>query len=265
MRKLVCAGNWKMHKTAREAADFVKIFLPLAQAVPDRVEIVLCPPFTALAAVSKLLTTGRVRLGAQDMHWERGGAFTGAISAPMLCDLGVHYVIVGHSERREYFGETDETVRLKTAAALQNELTPIVAVGETLAIRDTGKTADHVIAQTRAALEGLNAAQIARILLAYEPIWAIGTGRNCDPAQANAVMSAIRSCMPALNDVPILYGGSVKAENIAAYTAQPQIDGGLVGGASLDPIVFAQLCTAADAPRHGSVPDPARGPSTSSG
>jgi triosephosphate isomerase len=245
MRRLICAGNWKMHKTAREAADFVKTFLPLAAAVPGRVEIVLCPPFTALAAVSQLLTTGRVQLGAQDMHWERSGAFTGEISGPMLCDLGVQYVIVGHSERREYFGDTDAIVRLKTAAALENGLTPIVAVGETLPVRDAGNTSEHVIAQTRAALEGLSAPQLARIVLAYEPVWAIGTGRNCDPAEANKVMSEIRLCIPGLNDVPILYGGSVKAENIAAYTAQPEIDGGLVGGASLDPAVFAQLCAAA--------------------
>jgi triosephosphate isomerase len=247
MRRLICAGNWKMHKTAHEAADFVKSFLPLAAAVPDRVEIVLCPPFTALAAVSLLLTTDRVQLGAQDMHWERSGAFTGEISGPMLRDLGVQYVIAGHSERREYFGDTDAIVRLKTAAALENGLTPIVAVGETLPIRDDGNTSAHVIAQTRAALEGLSAAQLARIVLAYEPVWAIGTGRNCDPAEANKVMSEIRSCMPGLNDVSILYGGSVKAENIAAYTAQPEIDGGLVGRASLDPAVFAQLCIAADA------------------
>jgi len=245
MRALICAGNWKMHKTAGEAAAYVEEFLPLTAAVPDRVTIVLCPPFTALAAVSQRLGSDRVRLGAQDVHWERSGAFTGAVSAPMLRDLAVKYVIVGHSERREYFGDTDDIVRLKTTAALENDLTPIVAVGETLAIRDAGNAIEHVIRQTRAALDGLNDTQIARIVLAYEPIWAIGTGRNCDPAEANTVMSAIRSCTPALSDVPILYGGSVKGENIAAYMAQSEIDGGLVGGASLDPAAFAALCTAA--------------------
>jgi len=246
MRRIICAGNWKMHKTAREAAEFVQVFLPLAARVPHRVEVVLCPPFTAIAAVAHGLTDQtRVQLGAQDMHWEPSGAFTGAISGPMLSDLGVIYVIVGHSERREYFGETDDTVRLKTAAALHNDLTPIVAVGETLATHEAGKTREHVIAQTRAALRGLSAADVARIVMAYEPVWAIGTGRNCYAEEANAVMGEMRACVEGLEDVPILYGGSVKAENIAAYIAQSNIDGGLVGGASLDPFVFALLCAAA--------------------
>jgi len=246
MRRLICAGNWKMHKTAREAMGFVDAFLPLTGRIPDRVEVVLCPPFTAIAAVARGLNNQtRVQLGAQDMHWERSGAFTGAISGPMLSDLGVKYVIVGHSERREYFGETDETVRLKTAAALEDGLTPIVAVGETLATRESGKTLEHVVAQTRAALRGLSKDHIARIVMAYEPVWAIGTGRNCDPVEANAVMGGIRASVEGLADVPILYGGSVKAENIAEYTAQSDIDGGLVGGASLDPAVFAALCAAA--------------------
>jgi triosephosphate isomerase len=242
MRRLICAGNWKMHKTGREAVEFVDAFLPLAGAVAERVEIVLCPPFTALSAVSPKLNGERVRLGAQDVHWEESGPFTGAISAPMLREHGVQYVIVGHSERREYFGDTDLTVRLKTAAALARGLTPIVAVGETVELRDAGLMLQHVTGQTRAALQGLNDADLARIVLAYEPMWAIGTGRNCDPAEANAVMAAMRGCVPGLRDVPILYGGSVKADNIAAYTTQPDIDGGLVGGASLDPASFAALC-----------------------
>jgi triosephosphate isomerase len=247
MRRLICAGNWKMHKTAHEAADFVAAFVPLAARIPDRVEIVICPPFTAIAAVARGLgDRRRVQLGAQDMHWERSGAFTGEISGPMLTDLGVTYVIVGHSERREYFGETDESVRLKTAAALQNNLTPIVAVGETLAIREAGDARKHVIAQTRAALRGLGASEIARIVMAYEPVWAIGTGRNCEAAEANAVMGEMRASVEGLQDVPILYGGSVKAENIAEYTVQSNIDGGLVGGASLDPAAFAALCAAAN-------------------
>ncbi len=246
MRRLICAGNWKMHKTAPEAIDFIQAFLPLVSRILDRVEVVLCPPFTAIPAVARGLDgQTRVQLGAQDMHWERSGAFTGAISAPMLRDLGVKYAIVGHSERREYFGETDETVRLKTAAALRDGLTPIVAVGETLAIREAGKTREHVIAQTRAALQSLSATEIARIVMAYEPVWAIGTGRNCDPVEANAVMGEMRACIAGLQDVPILYGGSVKAENIAEYTTQSNIDGGLVGGASLDPVMFAALCGAA--------------------
>jgi triosephosphate isomerase len=242
MRRLICAGNWKMHKTGREAVEFVAAFLPLAQSVSERVEIVLCPPFTALAAIAPKLDGKRVHLGAQDVHWEESGAFTGAISAPMLGEFGVRYVIVGHSERREYFGDTDLTVRLKTAAALAGGMTPIVCVGETLELRDAGKNLEHVMMQTRAALMGLSEGDAARIVLAYEPIWAIGTGRNCDAAEANAVMAAMRGCVPGLRDVPILYGGSVKAENIATYTAQPDIDGGLVGGASLDPVAFATLC-----------------------
>jgi len=164
MRRLICAGNWKMHKTASEAAAFVDAFLPVAQAVPDHVEIVLCPPFTALAAVSPKLKAGRVHLGEQDVHWENSGAFTGAVSAPMLREYGVHYVLVGHSERREYFGDTDLTVRLKTAAALGAGLTPIVAVGDTLELRDAGKTLQHVTLQTRAALEGLSEAGLERVV-----------------------------------------------------------------------------------------------------
>jgi len=243
MRRLICAGNWKMHKTAREAVEFTDAFLAAARAIPERVEVVICPPFTALAAVAPKLSSTRVRLGAQDVHWEASGAFTGAISAPMLRELGVQYVIVGHSERREYFGDTDLTVRLKTAAALAGGLTPIVCVGETLELRDAGKALEHVTLQTRAALMGLSEEDVARIVLAYEPIWAIGTGRNCDAAEAAAVMAAMRGSVSGLHDVPILYGGRVKAENIAAYTAQPGIDGGLVGGASLDPPSFAALCT----------------------
>ena len=242
MRRLLCAGNWKMHKTADEAREFVAAFMLEIASIPDRAEIILCPPFTALAALSHDLGASRVSLGAQNMHWEPGGAFTGEISAPMLTSLGVTYVILGHSERRQYFGETNETVRLKTAAALDAGLTPIVAVGESLAIRESGNVSGHVIEQTRAALAGLEDAQIARVVMAYEPIWAIGTGENCEAAEANKVMGEIRSCVPALRDAPILYGGSVKAENIAQYTAQPEIDGALVGGASLDPPGFAQLC-----------------------
>lgn len=242
MRRIVCVGNWKMHKTAREAAEYASTFLSKVRNVPENTEVVLCPPFTALAAVSRELAKSRVRLGAQDVHWDRSGAFTGAISAPMLAEFGVQYVIVGHSERREYFGDTDLTVRLKTSAALAAGLTPIVAVGETLEIRDAGRTRQHVTAQVRAALAGLEETELAKILIAYEPIWAIGTGRNCDAAEANAVMAQIRACVAGLADVPILYGGSVKPENIAAYTAQPEIDGGLVGGASLDPSSFAALC-----------------------
>lgn len=247
MRRRLCVANWKMNKTNAEAAAFVERFMQLAASIPQNVELVICPPFTALQTVAAALDAaqgpgGRVRLGAQNMHWEPSGAFTGEISAPMLLEIGVQYVIIGHSERRRYFGETDETVRRKTAAALANGLTPIVAVGETLELRREGETERHVCAQTLGALAGLEPEAVRKVVLAYEPIWAIGTGENCDPQNANAVMEKIRACTDGLQDVPILYGGSVKPENIGAYTALDGIDGGLVGGASLDAESFAALC-----------------------
>lgn len=250
MRARICAANWKMNKTNAETHAFMDRFLPLAAGIPENVEIVLCAPFTALLTLGAILfqqqgTDGRISLGAQNMHWLPSGAFTGEISAPMLLEIGVRYVILGHSERRQYFGETDEDVRRKTEAALESGLLPIVAVGEPLAIRDQRRHVEHVVAQTRAALSGLSAEALTKVTIAYEPIWAIGTGKNCDAGDANDIMHAIRTCMKGLEQVPVLYGGSVKADNIAAYTAQPDIDGGLVGGASLDPVGFAQLATAA--------------------
>lgn len=250
MRRRVCVANWKMNKTNAEAAAFVERFAQLVPSIPESVELVLCPPFTALQTVAASLDAaqgrgGRVKLGAQNMHWEPSGAFTGEISAPMLLEIGVQYVILGHSERRQYFGETNETVRLKTAAALEAGLTPIVAVGETLELREQGRTQSHVCAQTLAALAGLEPQDVRKLIVAYEPIWAIGTGHNCDAAEANSVMHEIRGCIEGLEDVPILYGGSVKPENIAQYTALSDIDGGLVGGASLDPDSFATLSSEA--------------------
>jgi triosephosphate isomerase len=250
VRPRVCVANWKMNKTNADAAAFVERFMQLVPAIPPDVELVLCPPFTALHTVAASLDSaqgrdGRVKLGAQNMHWEASGAFTGEISAAMLLEIGVRYVILGHSERRQYFGETDETVRLKTAAALANGLTPIVAVGESLELRQQGRTQSHVCAQTLGALAGLQPDDVRKVIVAYEPIWAIGTGHNCDAADANEVMHEIRGCMDGLQEVPILYGGSVKADNIGKYTALSDIDGGLVGGASLDPDGFAALATAA--------------------
>ncbi|MDQ2872530.1 MAG: triose-phosphate isomerase [Candidatus Eremiobacteraeota bacterium] len=242
----VVAGNWKMHKTTDEAIAFVDAFLPLLPSVPATVDIVLCPPFTALDAVCRRLRGhDRVSVGAQSMSWAQNGAFTGEISPPMLTDLGVRYVILGHSERREFFNESDGDVRRKVAAALTNGLTPIVAVGETLAEREAGVADDRVVAQTGAALDGLGTDAIAKIVLAYEPIWAIGTGRNCNAGDADAVMRAIRTSVRGLDCVPILYGGSVKSGNVREYMQQPNIDGGLVGGASLDPNDFAALLCAA--------------------
>jgi len=236
--------------TNAETHAFMDRFLPLAAAIPQNVEIVLCAPFTSLLTLGAILfqrqgTEGHIKLGAQNMHWLPSGAFTGEISAPMLLEIGVRYVILGHSERRQYFGETDEDVRRKTRTALESGLLPIVAVGEPLAVRDKGRHVEHVVAQTRAALSGLSAEALNKVTIAYEPIWAIGTGKNCDAGDANDIMHAIRTCMGGLEDVPVLYGGSVKPDNIAAYTAQPDIDGGLVGGASLDPQGFAALATAA--------------------
>ncbi|HEX8806564.1 MAG TPA: triose-phosphate isomerase [Candidatus Aquilonibacter sp.] len=245
LRKIV-AGNWKMHKTAAQTREFLQTFLPLIAAVPDYIEIVIAPPFTAIPTAHEILRHHpRVLLGAQNVHWELHGPFTGEVSAPMLREFDVRYTIVGHSERRMYFNETDHTVNLKVKTLLKHGITPIVAVGETRAERDGGETDTRVISQTVAALDGLDATEIARLVFAYEPIWAIGTGANCDPEEANRVMGVIRSTRTALEAVPILYGGSVKPENAAAYAAQPHINGGLVGGASLHPEGFAALIEAA--------------------
>ena len=242
MARKILAGNWKMHKTAAETRAFLEVFLREVPGFPAGAEVVIAPPFTALAAAHLALAgQTRVALGAQNVHWEETGAYTGEVSATMLAEQGVTYAIIGHSERRAYCNELDRTVNLKTHTLLRHGLVPIIAVGETLDEREAGVTDERVIAQTRAALDGLSDELIARIVLAYEPIWAIGTGQNCDPAEANRVMGTMRACTSALRHVPILYGGSMKAENVAAYMAQEHINGGLVGGASLDPAGFATL------------------------
>jgi triosephosphate isomerase (TIM) len=239
--RTILAGNWKMHKTAAETAAFLDEFLPKASALPESVEIVVAPPFVSIPTASAQLRGTRVRLGAQTMHWELEGAFTGEISAPMLREFGVSHVILGHSERRACCNETDRTVRLKVRTALEQGLTPIVAVGETLDERNAGETDRRVTEQTRAALDGVAADQLFRVVIAYEPIWAIGTGRNCEPQEADRVMATIRRCLDGLGETPILYGGSVTADNVAAYMQRPNVNGGLVGGASLDPDGFAAL------------------------
>jgi len=239
--RTIIAGNWKMHKTAEETGAFFDAFLPRAAALPPEIEIVVCPPFTALARAASRTNGTRVRLGAQTMHWELEGPFTGEVSAPMLLEFGVAYVILGHSERRAYCNETDRSVNWKVSTALAQGLTPIVAVGETLDERNAGQTDDRVIAQTRAAFDGIARNLLDRVVLAYEPIWAIGTGKNCDPGEANRVMTVIRECVSGLDRTPILYGGSMKAENAGAYMERPNVNGGLVGGASLDPAGFAAL------------------------
>jgi triosephosphate isomerase len=246
MRKRICAGNWKMYKTTGETRAYIERFAQLASSVPQHVEVAICPPFTSLqTARDALAQNERIKLGAQNVHWDPSGAFTSAISAPMLVDLDVEYVIIGHSECRQYLGETNETVARKAVTALEYGLTPIIAVGESLEIRKGERAETHVVAQTLAALANLDAEQVRRVVLAYEPIWAIGTGENCDAQAANEIMHAMRECRDGLQDVPILYGGSVKPENIALYVAQPHIDGGLVGGASLDPDTFAKLAQGA--------------------
>jgi triosephosphate isomerase (TIM) len=244
----IAAGNWKMHKTAAETAAFFDVFLPQVASLPDSVEIVVAPPFTSIPQAAAQLRGTRVRLGAQTMHWELSGAFTGEVSAPMLLEFGVTHVILGHSERRAYCGETDRAVNRKVKTALELGLTPIVAVGETLDERRAGMTDTRVIAQTRAAFDDVARSELAKVVLAYEPIWAIGTGENCDAAEADRVMGAIRASLDGLQATPILYGGSVTPANVASYVALPNIDGGLVGGASLEPDGFASLIAAAAGP-----------------
>jgi triosephosphate isomerase len=249
-RRPIVAANWKMHKTHLEAIQAVQKLSYLLDADDaERVEVVICPPFTALRSIETLLKSDRLPygLGAQDVHWEEQGAFTGEVSPGMLQALDVAYVIVGHSERREHFGETDESVNRKVRAVLNHGMTPILCVGETLQERDTGGTEDKVVRQVRAALESVSEEDAARLVLAYEPIWAIGTGRNAEPADAGQVIGLIRETVisrysKAVADaVRIQYGGSVKAGNIRDFMAHPEIDGALVGGASLDPEEFALI------------------------
>jgi triosephosphate isomerase len=232
-----------MNMTGTQALAFLDDFL--AQDLPAGIDVAIAPPFTAVPQVGWRLRGSAIGLAAQNMYWEQSGAFTGEVSAPMLLDAGCSYVILGHSERRQFFGETDDGVHRKVRAALANGLTPIVCVGETGKERDAGDALARVTAQTRAALDGLGRDGASKIVLAYEPIWAIGTGKNCDADDADATMGAIRNCVDGLQKARILYGGSVKAENVPAYACKPNINGGLVGGASLDPVAFAALVNAA--------------------
>jgi triosephosphate isomerase len=243
------AGNWKMHHNHLEAIQVVqKLSYRLDAQDYKQVDVAVCPPFTALRSVQTTIDSDRIpiALGAQDCHWESHGAYTGEVSAPMLAKLHVTYVIVGHSERRELFGETDETVARKLRAVLGAGMQPILCVGETLGEREEGATDDKVSRQVRAALAGLRTDDVARCVVAYEPIWAIGTGRNATPDDANATIGGVRGVLRELvgataDDVRVLYGGSVKPGNVADLMAMPEIDGGLVGGASLDPDEFARI------------------------
>jgi triosephosphate isomerase len=249
-RRPIIAANWKMHKTHLEAIQAVqKLSYLLDESDAERVEVVICPAFTSLRSIETLLQSDRLPygLGAQDVHWEDTGAFTGEVSPPMLVALRVSYVIVGHSERREHFGETDETVNRKVQAVFAHDMTPILCVGESLQEHDTGGTQDKVTGQVRADLRGVSAEDAARLVVAYEPIWAIGTGRNAEAADAGQVVGLIRQTLGSLyskevaDAVRIQYGGSVKAGNVREFMAHPEIDGALVGGAGLDPEEFALI------------------------
>ena len=246
MRTPLIAGNWKMYKTVGEATLLVRELLAGLGELTDR-EAIVCPPFTALAAVAPLLADTPLGLGAQNLYPETQGAFTGEISPPMLVDIGCRYVIVGHSERRQYFGESDSFVNRKLRAALAHGLQPIVCVGESKPQRDAGQAEPIVTAQVRAALVDVTPEQMLNVVIAYEPIWAIGTGDTATPADAQAMHAAIRATLHDLygaaiaSAVRIQYGGSVKPDNIDELMAQPDIDGALVGGASLQAASFLRI------------------------
>ena len=245
-RKPIIAGNWKMNKTSSEARELAQKLIPLVSSVKDR-DIVLAPPFTSLQAVAESIKGTNMTLSAQNLHWEDKGAFTGEISAEMLLDLGCKYVIIGHSERRQYFGETDETVNKKVKQALKKGLLPILCVGETLTEREAGKFTEVISRQVTGGLKDITAEDMKKVVIAYEPVWAIGTGKTATPEQANEVHALIREKVKSLytteiaEGLRIQYGGSVTPENVSSLMAKPDIDGALVGGASLKPESFAAL------------------------
>lgn len=245
MRKPIIAGNWKMFKTVSEAVEFSNAVKGKAEI--NGVDSVVCAPFTNLPALVEAFKGTSIKVGAQNMHFEDNGAYTGEISGAMLKDLGVEYVIIGHSERRAYFAETDETVNKKMHAAFKHGLTPIVCVGEKLEEREAGQTKEVCKVQTEAAFKGLSAEQAKQVVIAYEPIWAIGTGKSSTAEDANEVIGYIRGLVSSLYDqsvadeVRIQYGGSVKPGNVREYMGQSDIDGALVGGASLEPASYIQL------------------------
>ena len=244
MRKPIIAGNWKMNKTPSEARELVTALAPL---VKDAVcDVVVCTPAVNFAAVSEAIKGTNIKLGAQNMHWKESGAYTGELSAAMLKECGVEYVILGHSERRQYFGETDATVNLRTLAAVKAGLTPIVCVGEKKEEREAGYTNALVSYQTLIALSGLTAEQVKGVVIAYEPVWAIGTGLTATDEQANETIGVIREAIRSAygdvaDEVRIQYGGSMNPKNCKGLMAQPEIDGGLIGGASLKAPDFAQV------------------------
>jgi len=246
MRKPIIAGNWKMNKTSKEAISLARgIKMKLTDL--KGVEVVLCPPYTALSSVREVLKDSTIRLGAQDVHWEKAGAYTGEISCEMLLDFGCRYVIIGHSERRQYFGETNETVNRKVKAALSAGLIPIICVGERLEMRERGETEKVVEDDIRGAFRGVELKDGKEVVIAYEPVWAIGTGITAEPEQAQEVHQFIRKLLADLYGVEIAeglriqYGGSVKPENVRELMEEPDIDGTLVGGASLEVDSFVSI------------------------
>ncbi|HEB12298.1 MAG TPA: triose-phosphate isomerase [Actinobacteria bacterium] len=247
-RRPMMAGNWKMHKNVAEAVGFIES-IGRGLEKDCEVEVVVCPPFIALSAAAAAIDAGGldIGLGAQNMHWEEEGAFTGEISPLMLADLGLTYVIIGHSERRQYFGETDETVNKKLRSALDHGLRPIFCVGETFEQHEAGQTSEIIGHQIKEGLSGINDNLSDRLIIAYEPIWAIGTGKVAEPEDANDVIRHIRAMISSLygvetaRDVRLLYGGSVKPDNVSKIMSEPEIDGALVGGACLKPDAFLSL------------------------
>ena len=245
MRRPIIAGNWKMNMTPAEAEQLVAELIPLVKDA--KCDVVVCPPYIDLAVVAKLLVGTNIKLGAQSIHWAPKGAFTGEISADMLLAMGVSHAIVGHSERRQYFGETDETVNKRAKAALEANITPIICVGETLEQREGGVTDTIVSKQTVAALAGFSAEDVIRSVIAYEPIWAIGTGKTATNEDANTTIKVIRDAIAGVygqkvaDVVRIQYGGSMNAKNATELMAMPEIDGGLIGGASLKSEDFSKV------------------------
>ena len=246
MRRKVIAGNWKMNMLPNEAMTFIEQITPMVKNTQN--EVILCVPYTDLFYCLLGVQNTNIKIGAQNMHWEEKGAYTGEVSGQMLKSIGVEYVIIGHSERRQYFAETDETVNKKIKSALQNELKPIVCVGESLEQRETGNQEEVVKNQIKLALEGITKEDLSKIIIAYEPIWAIGTGKTATSNDANEMIKTIRNEVLSLYNeetaqkLIILYGGSVKSENSKELFSTSDIDGGLVGGASLKPDEFAKIC-----------------------
>lgn len=258
MRKYLMAGNWKMNKTMSEAIVLTQQLCNQYNCKWDNVDIVVCPPAIDIKSVYTVIDFDKTKIavGAQNVHWEESGAFTGEISIPMIKEAGCEFCIVGHSERREMFNETDTSVNLKVKALIEADIAPIVCVGESLSMRDSGDYVGFIVAQVRAALAGLDEADMKKVVIAYEPIWAIGTGRTATPEQAEEVCAAIRATIADMfgkgvaDACRVLYGGSMNVGNVESLLAQPDIDGGLIGGAALQSDSFRQLIEAASEASH---------------